>query len=184
MGPPMQLHPGDVGWFWRFGAETTAAAVRTWRLAGKILAVGLQDQPHLLRLAIASDAQQDTELAQRLATDVTDRQRGVLAEPKASVEAPAGAMVHDLLFEGGWSVDEPWTPLRCDLSELPKAPSVRIETTGPEEAHTRVAVQRASFDSLTFTGERWESMGVHRDHRGHGYGAAIDSSAKTPEPSR
>ena len=28
-GAPMQLHPGDVGWFWRFGAEATAAAVRT-----------------------------------------------------------------------------------------------------------------------------------------------------------
>ena len=26
---PFQLHPGDVGWFWRFGAEATAAAVRT-----------------------------------------------------------------------------------------------------------------------------------------------------------
>ena len=29
-GAPMQLHPGDLGWFWRFGAEATAAAVRTW----------------------------------------------------------------------------------------------------------------------------------------------------------
>ena len=29
-GAPFQLHPGDLGWFWRFGAETTAAAVRTW----------------------------------------------------------------------------------------------------------------------------------------------------------
>lgn len=29
-GAPLQLHPGDVGWFWRFGAEATAAAVRTW----------------------------------------------------------------------------------------------------------------------------------------------------------
>ncbi len=29
-GAPMQLHPGDLGWFWRFGAEATAAVVRTW----------------------------------------------------------------------------------------------------------------------------------------------------------
>ncbi|GAA0343323.1 hypothetical protein NE235_01560 [Actinoallomurus spadix] len=28
-GAPWQLHPGDLGWFWRFGAEATAAAVRT-----------------------------------------------------------------------------------------------------------------------------------------------------------
>jgi hypothetical protein len=24
----MQLHPGDLGWFWRFGAEAAAAAIR------------------------------------------------------------------------------------------------------------------------------------------------------------
>ena len=28
-GGPVQLHPGDVGWFWRAGAQATAAAVRT-----------------------------------------------------------------------------------------------------------------------------------------------------------
>ena len=34
-GAPIQLHPGDLGWFWRFGAEATAAATRTWtRAAG------------------------------------------------------------------------------------------------------------------------------------------------------
>ena len=42
-GAPMQLHPGDLGWFWRFGAEATAAAVRTWSRDGRILAVGLLD---------------------------------------------------------------------------------------------------------------------------------------------
>ena len=42
-GAPVQLHPGDLGWFWRFGAEATAAAVRTWSRAGRILAVGLLD---------------------------------------------------------------------------------------------------------------------------------------------
>jgi hypothetical protein len=52
---PMQLHPGDLGWFWRFGAEATAAAVRTWSRDGRILAVGLLDGPQLLRLTIAPD---------------------------------------------------------------------------------------------------------------------------------
>ncbi|MEU9189568.1 hypothetical protein AB0D14_34515 [Streptomyces sp. NPDC048484] len=46
---PAQLHPGDVGWFWRFGAERTAGAIRTWRRAGETLAVGLLDGPELLR---------------------------------------------------------------------------------------------------------------------------------------
>jgi ribosomal protein S18 acetylase RimI-like enzyme len=26
-GMPIQLHPGDLGWFWRFGADAMAAAV-------------------------------------------------------------------------------------------------------------------------------------------------------------
>lgn len=38
-GASWQLHPGDLGWFWRFGAEATAAAVRTWSRNGRILAV-------------------------------------------------------------------------------------------------------------------------------------------------
>ncbi len=54
-GAPMQLHPGDLGWFWRFGAEATAAAVRTWSREGLTLAVGLLDGPKLLRLTIAPD---------------------------------------------------------------------------------------------------------------------------------
>lgn len=33
---PVQLHPGDVGWFWRFGARATAAALRTWHRDGRI----------------------------------------------------------------------------------------------------------------------------------------------------
>lgn len=60
------LHPGDLGWFWRFGAEATAAAVWTWSRDGQVLAAGLLDGPKLLRLTIAPDAQRDNELAQQL----------------------------------------------------------------------------------------------------------------------
>lgn len=217
-GAPMQLHPGDLGWFWRFGAEATAAAVRTWSRDGQILAVGLLDDPRLLRLTIAPDAQRDEELAQRLVEDVTGPERGVLTEGKVCVDAPMGALVQDLLFEDGWNADEPWTPLRRDLREPVKDPGVRIEVIGPERVYVRTAVQRASFDRSTFTDERWhamaaglpyadarclvayddkgnavaavtvwsagpgrpgllEPMGVHRDHRGHGYGKAITVAA-------
>src|SRR4051794_32290024 len=134
---PMQLHPGDLGWFWRFGAEATAAAVRTWSRDGQILAVGLLDGPTLLRLTIAADAQRDEELAQQLVDDVTQPERGVLIEGKVYVEAPMGALVQDLLFEDGWNTDEPWTPLRRDLTEPVKGPGVRIEVIGPEQAHVR-----------------------------------------------
>ncbi|MFJ3104473.1 GNAT family N-acetyltransferase [Streptomyces sp. NPDC086835] len=217
-GAPMQLHPGDLGWFWRTGAEATAAAVRTWSRDGRILAVGLLDGPGLLRLTIAPDALRDEELAQKLVDDVTEPERGVLPEGKANIEAPTGALVQDLLFEDGWDVDEPWTPLRRDLREPVADPGVRIEVVGPEQAHVFAAVQRAAFDGSRFTDERWhamaaglpyadarclvayddqgnavaavtvwsagpgkpgllEPMGVHREHRGHGYGKAISVAA-------
>lgn len=217
-GAPMQLHPGDLGWFWRFGAEATAAAVRTWSRNGEILAIGLLDGPELLRLTIAPDAQRDEELARQLVQDMAEPRRGVLIEGRVYVEAPVGALVHDLLAEEGWNADEPWTPLRRDLAEPVEDPGVRIEVIGPERAHVRTAVQRAAFDRSTFTDERWhamaagspyadarclvayddqgnavaaatvwsagpgkpgllEPMGVHREHRGHGYGKAVSVAA-------
>ena len=54
-GHVSQLHPGDLGWFQRFGSEATAAAVRCWQRDGATLAVGLQDEPDYLRLALAPD---------------------------------------------------------------------------------------------------------------------------------
>jgi ribosomal protein S18 acetylase RimI-like enzyme len=217
-GAPMQLHPGDLGWFWRFGAEATAAAVRTWKRDGQVLAVGLLDGPNLLRLTIAPDARRDEELAQQLVDDLIEPQRGVLPEGKVSVETPLGALVKDLLSETGWNAGEPWTPLRGDLAEPVQDPGVRIEAIGPEQAHVRAAVQRASFANSSFTDERWHAMaagspyadarclvaydgrgnavaavtvwsagaakpglieplGVHRGHRGHGYGTAITVAA-------
>ncbi|MFD0199612.1 MULTISPECIES: GNAT family N-acetyltransferase [Saccharothrix] len=217
-GAPMQLHPGDVGWFWRYGAEATAAAVRTWSRDGRILAVGLLDAPDLLRMTIAPDVQQDEELARRVVEDVTEPARGVLVAGQVYVEAPKGALLQDVLAEAGWATDDPWTPLRRDLTEPVEDPGVRVEVIGPERAHVRAAVQRASFSGSTFTDERWramaagtpypdarclvaydeqdnavaavtvwsagqgrpgliEPMGVHSNHRGHGYGKAITLAA-------
>lgn len=217
-GTPMQLHPGDLGWFWRSGAEASAAAVRTWSRDGQILAVGLLDGPGLLRLTVAPDAHRDAELAQQLVEDVTEPERGVLRAGKANIEAPMGALIQDLLSEDGWNADEPWTPLRRDLTEPVEDPRVRIEVVGPEKAHVFAAVHRAAFNGSRFTDEGWhamaagspyvdarsliaynhrgnavatvtvwsagpgrpgllEPMGVHPEHRGHGYGKAITVAA-------
>ena len=157
-GTPMQLHPGDVGWFWRFGAEQTADAVRTWSRDGRILAVGLLDGPELLRFTIAPDARQDEELAQQLAADVADPERGVLPAGKVYIESPVGTRFQELMFENGWQSDEPWTPLSRDLTEPVEDPGVRIEVIGPDQAHVHAAVIRASFDRSTFTEERWHAM--------------------------
>jgi ribosomal protein S18 acetylase RimI-like enzyme len=214
----MQLHPGDLGWFWRFGADATAAAVRTWSRNGRVLAIGLLDGPTLLRLTMAPDAQQGGELAAQLAEDLTEPDRGVLPEGRVGLETPLGAVVRDLLLEDGWQTDEPWTPLRRDLTEPVQDPGVRVGVVGPEQVPERTAVQRAAFEKSTFTDERWhtmaagpaysaarclvaydgedkpvaaitvwsagpgrpgliEPMGVHREHRGRGYGTAITLAA-------
>ena len=90
---PIQLHPGDVGWFWQFGAEATAAALRTWSRDGRIVAVGLLDGPDLVRLTTAPEAMRDEELAQQIVEDVSDPERGVLPAGRVAVEAPPGALV-------------------------------------------------------------------------------------------
>ncbi|APU13559.1 acetyltransferase (GNAT) family protein [Actinoalloteichus sp. GBA129-24] len=213
-GASVPLHPGDLGWYWRFGAEATAKAVRIWRRDGRIRALGLLDGSGLARLGIAPGAAGDEDLARRLAADVSQPERGVLPQGTASVEARWRGVFHELLLDGGWELSKPWTPLVRDLAEPVADCGVRIETTGPEQASVRAAVQRAAFSRSTFTSERWhamttgppyadarcliayddhgvavatatvwsagagrpgllEPMGVHRDHRGHGYGRAI-----------
>jgi ribosomal protein S18 acetylase RimI-like enzyme len=207
---PVQLHPGDLGWFWRFGAERTAAATRIWRQDGEIVAIGMLDEPDWLRMAIAPELQRDDELASRIVADVP----GIVVDGKVYVETPMGAMVQDLLFKDGWNPDAPWVPVRRDLRDPVPDPGLRVDVIGAEEAHERTAVQRASFDGSTFTNQRWfamadgepyadarclvlrndlgesvaaatvwsagpgrpgyiEPMGVHRLHRGRGYGTAM-----------
>jgi ribosomal protein S18 acetylase RimI-like enzyme len=157
-GAPVQLHPGDLGWHWRFGADTTAAAVRTWNRDGQILAVGLVDSPGLVRLAIAPGAQHDEELARQMVADVTQPERGLLPAGSVAVEARFGGLFRELLLDDGWDLDEPWTPLRRDLAEPVEHCGFRVEVTGPQQAHVRAAVQRAAFANSTFTEERWHAM--------------------------
>ncbi|MFB4262523.1 GNAT family N-acetyltransferase [Nonomuraea sp. GTA35] len=217
-GAPVQLHPGDVGWFWRFGAERTAEATRTWSRAGEVLAIGLLDGPDLLRLAFAPQAMRDEELARHVAEDAAAPERGVLPPGKAYLESSTDALVQDLLAEDGWESGEPWTLLRRDLGAPVPDPGVRVEVIGPEDADEWAGVLRASFDGSTFTGDHWlaaaagspfadarclavrdgrgeavavvivwsagagrpgliEPMGVHRAHRGRGYGRAVTIAA-------
>jgi GNAT superfamily N-acetyltransferase len=155
---PLQLHPGDLGWFWQFGAEATAAAVRTWSLAGRVVAVGLLDGPRLIRLTTAPAVRRDEPLARQVVADLADPVRGVLPAGEVAVEAPNGALVHDLLSEVGWTVDQSWTPLRRDLTEPVEEPHLRIEVVGPEQAPACTAVHRSSFASPRFTPQLWQEM--------------------------
>lgn len=157
-GAPAQLHPGDLGWYLRVGAEAAEAAVRTWSRDGRVLAAGLLDGDELLRVTMAPDVRHDEELARALVRDLADPDRGVLGAGEVYVEAPMDALIQDLLAEAGWHEDEPWTPLRRDLTDPVPDPGVRIEVVGPELVEVRAAVQRSAFGSTHFTPERWHMM--------------------------
>jgi GNAT superfamily N-acetyltransferase len=158
---PFQLHPGDLGWAWGW-KDGIAALLRTWRQDGELLAIGMLDGPDLLRLALAPHAQHDERLAQQVVRDVANPAAGVLPAGEASLEAPLGALVHELLGEEGWDLDEPWTVLRRELILPVEDPGVRIETIGPQLAHVWAGVYRAAFGNTRLTEqqlvERWETL--------------------------
>jgi len=217
-GLPVQLHPGDLGWAWRFGAGTLAEALRVWTADDTTVAIGFVDGDSLVRMAIAPPADLDADLAQALVGDLEDPTRAGLRGDRVVVEARFGTAFRSRLRSHGWVDGDPWTPLVRDLSDPVNGPGLRVEVVGTERVGDRVAVQRGAFDRSTFTAERWvamsqspayrkarclvgyddhddavaavtvwaagpgrpgllEPVGVHRDHRGHGYGTAISLAA-------
>lgn len=214
---PIQLHPGDLGWFWRFGADATAAAIRIWRRTGRILAIGFLDGPGVLRTTVAPEMWRDEVLARQVVADVSDPARGVLPAGSASIETPDGTAVRELLAAAGWAAGEPWTPLRHDLSAVEQT-DLRIEVIGAGRESDFTAVHRSAWGNPRFTDQLWRTMaaglpyadarcllgfdgqgravagatvwsagrgrpgllepvGVHAEHRGHGYGTAISVAA-------
>ena len=155
---PVQLHPGDLGWAWRFGAVTLAEALRVWTVDATAVAIGFLDEAALIRMAIAPPADHDEELAQALVRDLEDPMRGVLDADKVSVEARFGTAFRSLLRSRGWVDGDPWAPLVRDLSDPVEGTALRVEVVGPERVDDRVAVQRAAFLRSTFTAERWHEM--------------------------
>jgi ribosomal protein S18 acetylase RimI-like enzyme len=217
-GAPMQLHPGDLGWHWRFGDVAVEAAVCTWSRGETILAVGLLDSPSVLRLALAPTHLFDQELAERMVADVSEPDRGLLPPGPVSIEARFVGQFSELLLANGWERGDSWTPLECDLAIYAEECGLLVQEVTPDLTSERSAVQRAAFDRSTFSDERWREMasglayrdarcllaynndgvavaaatvwsagegkpgilepvGVHRDHRGKGYGRAITVAA-------
>lgn len=155
---PMQLHPGDIGWFWRLGAEASVSALRSWTRNGRVVAVGLLDGPETLRLTTAPELLRDEELAQQMVADLTGPEHNVLRPGEAAVEAPTGALVHDLLSATGWKTADPWTPLRREFTGDAPDSGLRIEIIGPQRAHVATAVHRSAFGSPKFNDESWLVM--------------------------
>lgn len=154
----VQLHPGDLGWYGRFGPEDTIGAIRRWSRDGKIVAIGLLDGNDLLRIAIDPAASSDEVLAEKMATDITQPERGILPKGPAYVETRSGDKLREKLVEKGWGLDEPWTSLKRDLTEPVEDSGLRVEIITPDKASVRTTVQRASFDNSTFTEENWHAM--------------------------
>ncbi|MDC7120378.1 GNAT family N-acetyltransferase [Cellulomonas fimi] len=155
---PVQLHPGDLGWYWRFGEEAVARALRTWTRDGEILTIGFLDGPQVLRATVAPRAWHDDELAREVVDDASDPERGVLPTGAASVEAPNGTSLHAALTDAGWHEGEAWTPLRRDLVAPVEAPDLRVELVEPGRESAFTAVHRSAWGTTTFTDERWRVM--------------------------
>jgi GNAT superfamily N-acetyltransferase len=157
-GAPFQLHPGDIGWHWRLGADATALATRVWAVAGEIVAVGLVDGP-TLRLALPSDGSGDA-LVDSIVADIE-------ATDLASVEAPRGSAIRSRLAEHGWTQGELWTPLVRDLSDPIDVEGLTVTVTDRLTVDPRVSVHRAAFHGSAFSAELWRAMAS-----GPAYGSA------------
>lgn len=154
----VQLHPGDIGWYGRFGLEDTSNAVRAWSKDGKVVAVGLLDGSDLLRLAIDPEARQDEDLAKRMAFDISNSDCGVLPEGESYVEIRSADVLRKLLMAQGWTLGEAWTSFKRDLSAPVEDSGLRVETVEPNQAHIRAALQQAAFPKSTFNEEKWHAM--------------------------
>lgn len=157
-GDPVQLHPGDLGWFWRFGEAATAAAVRAWRRDGRLVAVGMLDEPTVLRVALVPGDRADVDVVSRIAADLDDPEAAVLPAGPVSVELPPGSLARDALAQRGWVVADPWTPMVRDLSMPVEDAGLGVEVVTPALVSVRTALQRAAFERSTFTDDRWRAM--------------------------
>jgi ribosomal protein S18 acetylase RimI-like enzyme len=153
-GQIAQLHPGDIGWYQRFGAEATASAIRLWSIGDRVVAIGLLESPELLRLALDPDFEEDKELADQMASDVE-----TMLEPEGCLEARSAQLLRNTLTRAGWGIGDPWTSLKMDLAKPVQQDILKIEAVAsPEQVHDRIALQKASFTNSSFTEDKWHDM--------------------------
>ncbi|WP_394253553.1 GNAT family N-acetyltransferase [Arthrobacter pityocampae] len=157
---PLHLHPGDLGWYSLRGAAATAAATRVWSSGNTALAIALIDGPQLLRFAMDPARHQDESLARRIVADVGEPATGVLDAGSATIEARGASALSGQLAKEGWVPDEPWTPLRRDLTGPVEVTGLRVETVEPDSTDEWVAVHWSAFRETPMPEERVRSF-VH-----------------------
>ena len=175
-GAPMQVHPGDLGWYERFGTEALARALRVWTWgraqsrdqarsrSEQIAAVGFLDETELIRMAMDPELFDDDELASDIADDLVSRLDDLLPAGAGIVEARFGGALARVLAQRGWSDDEPWTPLHRDLARPVPPGALVIRVVGWELVEDRIRVEASAFPGASLSTERWHQMA-----RGHAY---------------
>lgn len=73
------------------------------------------------------------------------------------VEAPADALLQDALADVGWGTDEPWQPLRRDLSDPVPDPALPLEEVTAANAPEWDAVLASAFGRPQDT-QRWSRL--------------------------
>lgn len=157
-GSPIQVHPGDLGWYERFGAESLAAALRVWVRDNVTVAVGFLDESELIRMAIAPAIGDDFGIASHIADDLVDSLGEVLPSGSGIVEARFGRALQRVLADRGWTADDPWTPLHRDLTPPVPSSSLQVKIVGPELIEDRVMVEAAAFAGSSLSADRWRQM--------------------------
>ena len=163
-GSPLQVHPGDLGWFERFGAEALAAALRVWARDGEAVAVGFLDESELIRMAIAPVAGDDDGLANQIADDFVGALGELLPEGSGIVEARFGTALQRVLSDRGWTTDDPWTELRCDLATAVSSSALQVKVVKGEAIEDRIMLAAAAFPGSSLSVDRWRQMAS-----GHAY---------------
>ncbi len=157
---PVQLHPGDLGWFSLRGEAVLASRLRVWRRDEALIALGLLDESDLLRMAIAPEIDDDRGIAAQIVTDLDSNAAGVLPPGPVAVEARAGRALRERLEGDGWELDDPWVPLRRNLTEeIPDEAAelgLSIDVVDDASAADWFAVHARAFDGAG--GVYWEPL--------------------------
>lgn len=157
-GSPIQVHPGDLGWYQRFGAESLAAALRVWARDEVVVAVGFLDESELIRMSMAPVIGDDREIASHIADDLVGALGELLPSGSGIVEARFGGALQRVLADRGWTADDPWTPLHRDLSSPVPSSALQVKVVGPELIEDRVMVEAAAFAGSSLSVDRWRQM--------------------------
>ncbi|WP_227497066.1 GNAT family N-acetyltransferase [Planctomonas psychrotolerans] len=153
-GGPLQLHPGDLGWYSLRGPAATAAAIRVWADGDSILAIALRDGPDLMRFAMDPVSQRDAALARCIVADLGDPAAGVIDAGNATIEARGAQALCEQLAKAGWVPDEPWIPLHRDLAAPVEPSRLRVDTVDPDRTDEWVSVHWSAFRGTPMPDDR------------------------------